>query len=260
MSTLNTNSSSEKPTSTRKRPWPRAAERADALKRQKTLLQASNAEGLQTPPKSPPKPSNPRGMRLTLQIPKSKVSKEEQRTLKVRKAAAERWAPKLQNPFPNHREIKEAYPCKLLRHYTGEAPAEVIRPQINKSARVDNLLKQFPVLSTSSAGFPNNIQDMAEPEYQNLAQDIAEEDDLQKRWLHYNMSVTHSEAAQKLAWQAFSTSERGRVGRGREAMVISGLDLEDLHLEKQRLPNFLPDWCKAKTGRYAEGVLYSQSA
>ena len=69
--------------------------------------------------------------------------------------------------------------------------------------------------------------------------------------LQRNLFITQTEYAQQLAWQSFSLPEWGRVDRGREAMIQSGLVPDDLELEAVGRGNRLPDWKKPWTGRFA---------
>ena len=69
--------------------------------------------------------------------------------------------------------------------------------------------------------------------------------------LRANMSITKSEYAQRLAFQCFSVPEPGRIDRGREAMMVSGLREVDLSNEALDLPNKLPEWKKRRTGKFA---------
>lgn len=69
--------------------------------------------------------------------------------------------------------------------------------------------------------------------------------------LRANMSITKSEYAQRLAFQCFSVPEPGRIDRGREAMMVSGLREVDLTKEALDMQNKLPEWRKKRTGKFA---------
>lgn len=70
--------------------------------------------------------------------------------------------------------------------------------------------------------------------------------------LRVNKDITRSERVQRLAWKSFSATERDRVDRGREAMMESGLVVEDLVKESRGAKNGLPEWKKCTTGRFAK--------
>jgi hypothetical protein len=193
-------------------------------------------------------------MRLKVEIPKPEPTKDEQRTLKNREAAAKRWKSKLQRPFPMKREITQAYPCKLLRHYTGSCSSTApnfVKPTIHRSPRVDKLREAFPLLPTFAEpmklpayenGFPTPNEHVAVK-----TEDLARHEKV----LRQNKRITRSEHAQKQAWKAFSSSEKDRVDRGREAMMQSGLFEDDLDRECMGKSNGLPEWRKNRTSRFA---------
>jgi hypothetical protein len=66
-----------------------------------------------------------------------------------------------------------------------------------------------------------------------------------------NQNITDSEFAKEFAWEAFSKREKDRVDRGRQAMMVSGLDMQDLVKAMNREENGLPEWRKVKTGSFA---------
>jgi hypothetical protein len=196
-------------------------------------------------------------VRLKLEIPQSEISKEEQRNLKLRRAAADRWISKLQRPFPKNKEIKDAYKYKLMRHYTDPlAPtiSDFVKPRIDRSPRVENLLKLYP--------FPEDSPQASRPSTMDLETQNSEKAKLvewadiktQEEALRENMRITSSTSAQKLAWEAFSSRERDRIDRGREAMMQSGLWSDDLLKENFGVANELPEWRKTKTGRFAKSA------
>ncbi|EAT84384.2 hypothetical protein SNOG_08108 [Parastagonospora nodorum SN15] len=76
----------------------------------------------------------------------------------------------------------------------------------------------------------------------------SEENNMQ---LKMNKNITKSEAAQRLAWKSFSATERDRIDRGREAMMESGLIVDDLNSEQRGTKNGLPEWRKKNTGKFA---------
>lgn len=179
--------------------------------------------------------------RLRLTIPKPELTKEDHRKLAIRKTAAERWKSKLQRPPPKSGEITAAYNLKLLRHYTRHSttPApNFIKPQIDTSPRVRRLLKQFPLLSAAS------IVNTSNPTQEAVS------------ILQLNKRITKSETAQRLAWEAFSATEKDRVDRGREAMMESGLVVSELYKEMEGAANELPEWKKLNTSRFAEEQRY----
>lgn len=202
-------------------------------------------------------------MTLKLIIPQQQTSLEQQRKLNRRRADAERWKPKLQRPYPKLTEIKTAYPLKLMRHYPDANTCthpNFVRPRIDKSARVSRLLERFPLMDTTHAGRAGHgerLPSPASPIDQAIPLSARREDLKEARSAHVdlqsNMHITQSEQAQRLAWQSFSLPEKGRIDRGREAMMHSGLITDDLRLEATGERNNLPDWKKPCTGRFAKG-------
>ncbi|KAF1365335.1 hypothetical protein EJ07DRAFT_171239 [Lizonia empirigonia] len=266
------------PTSSRKRDSP--AEQAKPndysthnTKRQRTMTPsmaastslALSVSGNNAPPTPPVSAKGPVTMALKLVIPQEQISREQQKKINRHKCDAERWKPKLQRPYPKQSEIRQAYPLKLMRHYPSAA-AEIepnfVRPKIDKSPRVSRLLQQFPLIDTaqhtaqpvrSKAG--RRFQSRITPLDQAIALSARAEEMLEARGAHIelqaNIHITGSESAQRLAWQSFSRTERDRIDRGREAMLQSGLPLDDLRREAVGLWNRLPEWKKSRTGRFA---------
>jgi hypothetical protein len=213
---------------------------------------------LPTPPSSPPLERVVRTMRLKLEIPKPELTKEEQRALKLRPLYAQRWRPKLQRPFPKNKEIKDAYKYKLMRHYTDPlAPAisNFFKPRIDRSPRVENLLKRFPLPATSFGASNTETGNSREAMLAEWARTRTQIEQLRN-----NMRITSSESAQKLAWEAFSSREQDRVDRGREAMMQSGLWSDDLLKESYGVANELPEWRKTRTGRFAKSARSGHAA
>jgi hypothetical protein len=211
----------------------------------------SNTSGqvdLDTPPSSAPRPT----MSLRLTIPQPELNKEDQRKFAIRRVAAERWKSKLQRPFPLGREIREAYKLKLMRHYTNPSTPSMpdfIKPRIDHSPRVTGLLKQFPLLNTSNTGPRGPALGAAPALPPTTVQILKTEQDYMQ--LTANKSITRSEDAQRLAWKNFSATESDRIDRGREAMMESGLVVDDLVKEDRGLKNGLPEWKKLHTGKFA---------
>lgn len=193
----------------------------------------------------------PETMSLRVTIPEPVVTKEDQRTLAIRRAAAQRWIPKLQNPFPKRGEIGEAYKLKLMRHYTSPTTSSepnFIKPHIDVSPRVDGLRQKFPRVLTSIPKLRLLVPDSMHLAPPRATQDRKLEDNMQ---LKMNKNITKSEAAQRLAWQSFSATEKDRIDRGREAMMESGLITDDLISERRGTRNGLPEWRKKNTGTFA---------
>ncbi|KAH5099521.1 hypothetical protein HBI21_053840 [Parastagonospora nodorum] len=194
----------------------------------------------------------PETMSLRVTIPEPVVTKDDQRALAIRRAAARRWIPKLQGPFPKRREIGEAYKLKLMRHYTSPTTSSepnFIKPHIDVSPRVDRLRQRFPKVLTSIPKL--NLQvpgPMACAPPKATQGRKSEENNMQ---LKMNKNITKSEAAQRLAWKSFSATERDRIDRGREAMMESGLMVDDLNSEQRGTKNGLPEWRKKNTGKFA---------
>jgi hypothetical protein len=196
-------------------------------------------------------------MRLKLEISRPEITKQEQRRIKRHMSDARHWIPKLQRPFPKNTEIKAAYKYKLMRHYTDpQAPAvsNFIKPRIDRSPRVENLLKRFPLIEA--------LSDTSTPPAVKPGVDKSKEVELlkwaknktQKEALQENIKITSSISAQKLAWEAFSSREQDRIDRGREAMMQSGLWSDDLARESVGIANELPEWRKTKTGWFAKSA------
>jgi hypothetical protein len=202
-------------------------------------------------------------MRLKLEIPRPEITKEEQRRIKRHISDARRWRPKLQRPYPDNGEIKAAYKYKLMRHYPDPlAPAmsNFVKPRIDRSPRVENLLKRFPLLATSvEASTPSTTSTVTG---NSRGARLAEwaKDKTEMEHLRDNMRITSSESAQKLAWEAFSSREQNRVDRGRNAMMHSGLWSDDLLKEDSGVANELPEWRKTKTGRFAKSARSGHAA
>ena len=214
----------------------------------------SNGVDYLTPPitPGPPIPIETPTINLKVVIPERQISPEEQRRIKLRVAAARRWIPKLQKPFPKKKEIKDAYQYKLMRHYTdGQTQVPVIRPHIDTSPRVEVLRKRFPLLKPPSVtpSSSANIHSTGRSKgRKNMSGDVLARDQM---LLQQNKAITQSPLAQKLAWEAFSSQEADRIDRGRDALMCSGLWDDDLEKEAQGLANNLPEWRKARTGQFA---------
>lgn len=181
-------------------------------------------------------------MRLSLSIPQPELSRAEQNVLERRRAAANRWKPKLQRAPPKTKEVSDAYPLKLMRHYPAPSvfrEPDFIKPRIHRSNRVDRLIQRFPLSTASNVGSTATSQGpiMVVPKTLQL---------------QANIQVTKSEQAQRLAWSCFSATEEDRIDRGREAMIVSGLDWDELLKEHNGRPNQLPEWRKGTTGRFAK--------
>lgn len=212
------------------------------------------------PPTPPSSVVGAATMALKLIIPQEQITREQQRTLKRHRADAERWKPKLQRPFPNRTETKNAYPLKLMRHYPGlpnQAQPNFVRPKLDKSPRLTSLLQQFPLIDTTQhAGHspPKDTSSPITPAGRAIPLSTRGNDLEQARLVHFqlfmNMQATGTEYAQQLAWQSFSVPEYDRLDRGREAMILSGLASEDLTWESLGFPNTLPEWRKPRTGRF----------
>ncbi|KAJ4382073.1 hypothetical protein N0V86_002401 [Didymella sp. IMI 355093] len=213
-----------------------------------------------TPPLSAKGPAT---MALKLTIPQQQTSREQQRKLNRRRADAERWKPKLQRPFPKLGEIKTAYSLKLMRHYpdtSTSAQPNFVKPRIHKSARVSRLLDGFPFMDTTQADMASHGEHSPRPDSpfdQAISLSTRRENFKDARSAHMELQVnehiTGSEEAQRLAWLAFSLPEKGRIDRGREAMMQSGLFTDDLKMEVAGERNQLPEWKKHCTGRFARG-------
>lgn len=190
---------------------------------------------------------------LRVVIPHRVLTKDDHRNTKIHQAAALRWIPKLRNPFPKRKEINEAYKLKLMRHYrrstTTTPEPNFTKPLIDTSSRVTRLLRQFPTaISTSNgqaleAGNPPGTY--ARPDQITKLRQDAEN-------LQINKRITKSEGARRLAWQSFSSTEKDRIDNGRQALIESGLAVEDLEKEYRGIKNGLPEWKKRYTGKYAK--------
>jgi hypothetical protein len=187
----------------------------------------------------PPKPT----LNLKLDIPvlepppSSKAAAAQRKLEKQRRAAARKWESRLQDPFPEPAEIKRAYDGKMLRHYTSPLsnPLPAIqKPEINKSTRVTNLLKQFPALNVPTLPSPNTTL-----QFNKTLEDQAS--------LNANLLATSTPAAKKSAWKNFSTTQYTMF----DAMVESGLPREDLGHERNYTENRLPGWRKCNTSDFA---------
>lgn len=188
---------------------------------------------------------------LKVLIPQPVLTKEDHRNIKIRRAAARRWVPKLRKPFPKQREITEAYNLKLMRHYrqtiTTPEP-NFLKPRIDTSPRVMNLLRQCPIAIPASNG---QVLEAGNPvgTYATDAQIAQLRRDANN--LQINKKITRSEHAKRLAWQSFSSTEKDRRDNGRQALMESGLVTDDLIKEKRGIKNGLPEWKKRYTSKYA---------
>jgi hypothetical protein len=208
---------------------------------------------LLTPPQSS---TTPKTLSLSLMIPQNQPSRQEQRTLAIRRASAQRWQPKLQRPFPLQSEIKQAYTLKLMRHYPNALTTvepNFVKPRIDTSARVDRLLRRFPLPTIRAINRKDQLDAVHPVCYYKalsvLAHEVREAE-LSNISLQNNRAITASEYVQQLAWKNFSTQERNRIDRGREAMLQSGLHTDDLDLEVLGRANKLPEWRKEYTSRF----------
>jgi hypothetical protein len=214
----------------------------------------SGEASLITPPSSTP----PETMSLRLIIPQLQPTKGDQRALANREAAAKRWIPKLQRPFPKRKEISEAYNLKLMRHYPSPVTSQIInqttstvtasttslepnfiKPHIDVSPRVINLLKGFPKVYT-----PDSDVHASTRSYASIASTASTEiiyTGKDNMLLQENKSITSHNFGQRLAWHCFSATERDRIDRGREAMMVSGLAQDDLAKERKGVHNGLPE-------------------
>ena len=208
-----------------------------------------------------PSPSVAAGttMALKLAIPQEQLTRDELAKMNRHKSDALRWQPKLQRPYPNHTEIKRAYPLKLLRHYpdsTVQPEPNFIKPKIDTSPRVSRLLQQFPLLECKKQPLtpiypnPSPITPASRAIPLSALKSALEHAEQTNVDLQWNKYMTESDDAQYLAWLAFSIPEQGRIDRGREDMIHSGLDGMDLQLEMNGWPNNLPDWKRPMTGRF----------
>jgi hypothetical protein len=220
---------------------------------------ARSAPAYITPPLSAWPTPNKHTIPLTLKIPEHVPTEKERRQMISRKGAATKWEHKLQNPYPDDKEIKKSYNLKLMRYYPrnptltnvrtdgGSAPASAptsssavppaeptfTKPIIQKSSRVTKLLKSYPALRLPAA-VPELVTKSAE-----------EERGLEN--LHNNKAVIRSSRAEKLAWKSFAKPDYPT----REVMVESALPGEDLVKEHRGKANNLPEWKKHRTGKFA---------
>ncbi|KAI4711075.1 hypothetical protein J4E89_003639 [Alternaria sp. Ai002NY15] len=172
-----------------------------SLKRTSAEARRDSGAGMMTPSKTPSSPDKST-MRLKLEIPRRDISKEEERKLKIRKAAAKRWVPNLQRPPPQLKEINAAYNNKLMRHYTDgtAAPSDnIIRPPINRSARVDALLATLPLQPAQKLPKPLSQEQAEHREQVRVA-----------ALLEPNRKITESAYAKELAKEAFSSNGKPR--------------------------------------------------
>ncbi|KAF2687422.1 hypothetical protein K458DRAFT_247697, partial [Lentithecium fluviatile CBS 122367] len=189
------------------------------------------------PPTATARPTPKKTVSLKLTIPKHEPDVKEKRQLASRKGAAKKWIPKLQNAFPDDKEIKKAYNLKLMRHYPANpTPAQPIpdqrSPVIQESPRVTKLLKSFPALDIPAT--PPKTPLEVNREKRNLLR------------LAGNQMNTQSREAIKLAWESFAKPDYPK----REVMVESALPVEDLEKEHLGRPNRLPEWKKHKTSKF----------
>lgn len=182
-------------------------------------------------PELTPSPVPTVTLRVTPVLRKSqRIPKE---TLASRKAAAKRWEMKLQNKFPTEREIRQAYPTKLMRHYhspDGKMSKEpsFIKPRIEKSLRVTTISKNFPLLE-----IPPPTEELLEGYLKNRAV------------VQSNQEITSREESVKLAWKNFAVPRRSVSD---DQMVRdSGLDEDELSKEYDGIENRLPEWKKWRT-------------
>lgn len=172
-----------------------------------------------------------KGLKLSLEIPKSpSPDANKRRSIAACKVADRKHIPRLQDPFPSENEIIKARNLKLLRDYSNPRNSNetgFIKPVIQKSARVSNLLKQFPKLDAITSKTENVQSTPLE--------------------LLRNKAITRSRDVTKSAWKNFSGPEYGKW-----SFIESGLDESDMIAEKNGLRNNLPEWRKHKTGIYCE--------
>ncbi|KAH7380189.1 hypothetical protein BKA66DRAFT_571262 [Pyrenochaeta sp. MPI-SDFR-AT-0127] len=155
--------------------------------------------------------------------------------------------PKQKRPFSGRRKVSDTSSCKRIGQNTNQhaVPASnFIKPQINKSRRVDKLLKQFSPLSTSSIktepGLEVNDNTSLKPLKPAIISDL-------KR----NKRITKSDYAKRLAWEIFSLREHDRDDRGLNAMIKSGLRESEMEKDLMGHQNKLPEWRKLRTGKFA---------
>ncbi|KAH7400704.1 hypothetical protein DE146DRAFT_653688 [Phaeosphaeria sp. MPI-PUGE-AT-0046c] len=138
-----------------------------------------------------------------------------------------------------------------MRHYrrsTTKPEPNFVKPMINTSSRVMRLLRQFPItvstLDEHILGAVNKTGIHARADHMTKLR-------LDPENLQINRRITKSESARRLAWRSFSSTERDRRDNGRQALMESGLALEDLVKEHKGIKNRLPEWRKRFTGKYA---------
>ncbi|PSN67341.1 hypothetical protein BS50DRAFT_467044, partial [Corynespora cassiicola Philippines] len=183
---------------------------------------------------TPPTSASPATTPLKLQIPQSNAAPNAKRLEASRRTAAKKWEPKLQNPFPEQKEIKRAYPMKLMRHYPAEADdipeSNFVKPEIKKSERVTKLLRSFPGLAPLVVDRTRRVM-RAETTNETLK---------------VNKRNTSTDSAMRLAWHCFAIPERST----RAPMMQSGFDSSDWIRENDFKPNSLPGWMKWNTSKY----------
>lgn len=230
-----------------------------------TITQMSNLvvpPSVLTPTSTAQSASTGPTMPLTLHIPDVKHEVPKGKKLARRKQAAKKWEAtgRLQEPFPQQREISQAYPLKLMRHYPVKAPMEAtrvplirspsssgvtptspsppiwepsfVKPRIQKSDRVTNLLKAFPKFRVA----PTSQQSP-----KTISQCEADAANLDK-----NNKATSSEEAKRLAWDCFAD----RVCIDGQSMTESGLPSSQLQKEAFGMGNKLPEWAKRRTSKF----------
>ncbi|KAF2738130.1 hypothetical protein EJ04DRAFT_422420, partial [Polyplosphaeria fusca] len=184
---------------------------------------------------NPAKKLKPSTMDLKVTIPQAVVP--DSAVTRARKAAATRFKSKLANPFPDEKEIRKAYPLKLLRHYSGDSPDALVtsvKTAAQPSTRVTELLRAFPKAERYKP----------DPKVTSIYKD-------EKAVLARNKDATASEAALKQALKLFAFPEECKQKTTRNAMRESGLDGEALMDETRGYPNTLPAWKKTRTGKFA---------
>lgn len=229
------------------------------VKRRSLRLNAPSPNSTSHPFVDPHWQISPQSAALKVDIPSKPPTQKEETILKQRKAAAKRWESKLQRPMPTASEIKAAYPLKLLRHYKGPAdtlPAPIVRPAVQKSARVQGLLNSFTIQSKPSVSLDMpptgvTVTSPSGPVQQSTPVHVTtwykpeiSKDDINWRT---NKTIIQSEFAKELAWKCFSSSDRGKPDWCRSAMMQSGLLSEELVKEHKGETNKLPHWSKYKT-------------
>ncbi|KAH7139251.1 hypothetical protein B0J11DRAFT_610643 [Dendryphion nanum] len=170
-------------------------------------------------------------LKLSIDIPKSPIPNAQmKRSIAACKAADKRHESKLQDPFPDQKEIAKARNLKLLRDYSDpniSMEPGFIKPEIQKSARVTQLLRGFPKIEACTPSIEAQGRIPAE--------------------LKRNNAITKSEKVTESAWKNFSDPKYGTL-----SMIESGLLPEDIAAEKRGISNRLPEWRKHKTGKCAK--------